>query len=75
MSNKGPGNQLPRELGSYFLAALLSHGSILTYIHDSKASQTILGTTYAFEKEKKGGYKNKAALIFQYEDFGFRQIY
>tara|TARA_B100001250_G_scaffold413355_1_gene447225 strand:+ start:4209 stop:5483 length:1275 start_codon:yes stop_codon:yes gene_type:complete len=63
------------ELGSYFLEDLLIHGSILTYIHNTKTSKTILGRTYAFEKEKKGGYKNKAALIFQYEDFGFRQIH
>jgi len=62
------------ELGIYFLETLLDHGSILTYIN-SKVSETILGTKYYFEKEKKGGYKNNAALILQYEEFDFRIIY
>ena len=61
------------ELGYYFLDILFDNGSIIPYINDVPP-KTILGTTYHFKKERNGGYQNKATLIFQYHDFGFRVI-
>jgi hypothetical protein len=61
------------ELGYYFLDILFDNGSIIPYVNDV-LPKTILGTTYHFKKERKGGYQNKATLLFQYHDFGFRVI-
>tara|TARA_Y100000994_G_scaffold96558_1_gene79992 strand:- start:3821 stop:5107 length:1287 start_codon:yes stop_codon:yes gene_type:complete len=59
------------ELGYYFLDILFDNGSIMPYVNDVPP-KTILGTTYHFKKERNGGYQNKATLLFQYHDFGFR---
>jgi len=61
------------ELGYYFLDILFNNGTIKPYVN-AVLPKTILGTTYHFKKESKGGYQNKATLLFQYHDFGFRVI-
>ena len=62
------------ELGVYFLSLLFNYGSIIPFI-DYYNPQTVLGTTYDFQKIRNGGYRNNAISILRYENFEYKNLH